>query len=263
MDTDKAYWDSIGRSGGVHHLERNVAEYKKAEHVRLLERWCSQMTPASVLKTDAYEEAFGCDSFMDWLESKAGSVYLMDVSSAILSRAKKNVNSAALLNASVSALPFKEPVFDLVVSNSTLDHLQREDLPSALAELSRVTDRGGTLVLTLDNAHNPLYHLGYILSNLLGLGGYRQARCYSAGEVTSMLADAGFVVDDVRSIVHLPTPFNLLARVASNINASIADVPIRFLIRLFSTLGLGGRNIHTGWFLAFKCTKNQSSPVRL
>jgi hypothetical protein len=113
------------------------------------------------------------------------------------------------------------------------------------------------LILTLDNGHNPLYRLGYWASNTLGLSPYHQERCYSKGEVIPMLEEAGFDVEEVGSIVHLPTPFNLIAKVSSPLNRVFRGIPVRACIAFFSVFGLGGRNIHTGWFLTFKCVKIQ------
>ena len=59
--------------------------------------------------------------------------------------------------ADVRSLPFADGTFDVVVSNSTLDHFRsRKELIASMRELNRVTRPGGELVLTLDNRANPV-----------------------------------------------------------------------------------------------------------
>jgi SAM-dependent methyltransferase len=241
-------WDDVGRRTHAI-LNPGVASYKRLQHELLLGEWLGGRRFGAALKTDSFEEAFGGDSFMPWLSSRA-AVAAIDVSGVICRRARSNRPEAAYAAASVDALPFSDGCFDLVVSNSTLDHLPADRVPEALGEIARVMRGGGLLAITLDNAHNPLYKLGYAASNLFGLSPYHQERCYSKDDVMPMLAEAGFQVEEVRSIVHLPTPFNLVARALSP-PGSLLTAAIRF----FDKFGRGGRNIRTGWFLAFKCVK--------
>src|SRR5262249_61400915 len=54
--------------------------------------------------------------------------------------------------ADVPSLPFRANAFDVIVSNSTLDHFpDARHIDDTLAELYRVLKPGGTLVVTLDN----------------------------------------------------------------------------------------------------------------
>lgn len=256
QESGRTYWDSVAKSIGGHHLEPNVAEYKRLEHVRLLSRWLGGANrQALALKTDAYEEFHGTDSFLGWLTGACGRVWVVDVSKEVLNGATRRGYGAFFLNASVTSLPTRGSSLDLIVSNSTLDHLSAQDMRLALGEFSRSLRRGGILVLTLDNAHNPLYRLGYIAGKFMGLQKYHQERCYRKDEVIPWLEGLGFAVEETASIVHLPTPFNLMARMFSPLNRLLFGLPVRSGIALFSSLGLGGRNIYTGWFLAFKCVK--------
>lgn len=256
VKADDTRSEPFGKSAEGHHLESNVAEYKKREHIKLLERWCGEIiNKSTVLKTDAYEEAFRIDSFMDWLVGKSKFVSCIDISKDIIMRAKVGVPASTLVNASTSRIPFNESTFDIVVSNSTLDHLHSEEVVTSLEELSRIIRKGGLLVLTLDNAHNRPYRLGYFINRKVGRLPYHQERCYFKGEIIPLLTEAGFDVEEIRSIVHLPTPFNLIARIFSPLNKLLHDLPVKAGIAFFSIFGFGGRNIYTGWFLAMKCVK--------
>ena len=60
------------------------------------------------------------------------------------------------MNADVRCLPFVDGVFDLVVSNSTLDHFETSrEIERAVAEIHRVLAPRGLFILTLDNPANP------------------------------------------------------------------------------------------------------------
>lgn len=248
VSLDGKSWDKVSDSISSHHLEKNVALYKRSEHVKLLRKWFPPRV-SRVLKTDLFEEAFGMDYFMDFLKD-VGRPVGVDISSKTVKKAVGRHGFPAT-SCCVVHLPFRDSCFDAIVSNSTLDHLFLKDVKQSLKEFSRVLSPGGVLVLTLDNAHNPLYRLGYILSKRLGAGGYHQEKCYGIRESKALLREAGFKVDEVSSIVHLPTPFNFLARKLSFYG--IFDFPIRCFIKAYSSLGFGGRNKYTGWFLAFKC----------
>ena len=70
---------------------------------------------------------------------------------------------AVYLAADARFLPFGDGVFDLVVSDSTLDHFHtKAEIHVALGELARVLRPGGVLIVALDNPHNmtdPLWRL--------------------------------------------------------------------------------------------------------
>jgi len=256
MAYDPGYWDDVGETHVRHHLHEDVADYKRREHIDLLKRYCgSLLSASSVLKTDLFEDAFGPDHFYDWLKDNSRMVVGMDISKRICSSALDRNNGGSFVNSSVVDPAFKDGCFNIIVSNSTLDHVKQSELNHALNEFSRMLVKGGLLVLTLDNAHNPLYRIGYAIVKKTNLFGYNQEKCFFKSEVIPLLEDAGFDVVETGSIVHLPTPFNLFARIFSPLNRILLRLPVLMGIRLFSLVGLNGRNIYTGWFLSFKCIK--------
>jgi ubiquinone/menaquinone biosynthesis C-methylase UbiE len=100
--------------------------------------------------------------------------------------------------ADVRRLPFADASFDVVVSNSTLDHFAAADIATSLAEPRRVLRPDGHLLLTLDNAANPLIGL----RNALPFAVWRRLRIvpYYVGatlgpcELRRALAAAGFEI---------------------------------------------------------------------
>ncbi len=59
--------------------------------------------------------------------------------------------------ADACALPFSNKSFDLVFEKDTLHHLERPE--RALAEIRRVTRKGGRIVLIEANRYNPVFYL--------------------------------------------------------------------------------------------------------
>jgi len=104
----------------------------------------------------------GRGAFAKHLVGAGADVVAADFSPAAVGLARQLVgDSCETLVADVQAIPFPDESFDLVVSLETLEHVT--DPALGLAELVRVTRRGGRLIVTTPN---------YL--SLLGL--YRVAR---------------------------------------------------------------------------------------
>jgi SAM-dependent methyltransferase len=119
--------------------------------------------------------------------------------------------------ADTRALPFDDGAFDVVLSNSTLDHFESlADMRAALAELRRVLEPGGRLVLTLDNGANPLVLLRNALPEALlsrlRLVPYPIGVTCGPRHLRGVLREAGFEVEASRGVMHCP---RVLARAAS------------------------------------------------
>jgi SAM-dependent methyltransferase len=84
-------------------------------------------------------------------------------------------------------LPFDAASFDLVLSDSVLEHLDRPE--AALAELARVTTGGGVLVLATPNRWRPD---GWDLYRVLARPPYRQVSFTPRG-LRRLVDSAGFV----------------------------------------------------------------------
>jgi ubiquinone/menaquinone biosynthesis C-methylase UbiE len=86
-----------------------------------------------------------------------------DISERILQTARETVAregaTAEFVRANLEALPFADEAFDRVLSVQVIEHLL--DPPAGIAELARVLQRGGTLVLSTDNSRN---HVSRVLN---------------------------------------------------------------------------------------------------
>lgn len=107
------------------------------------------------------------------------------------------------------ALPFSSKSFDIVLSNSTLDHMETvDDIGTALGEIHRVLRPGGRLLLTLDNLCNPVIALRSILPHrlLTGLGlvpYYVGATC-GPRRLRSLVNKAGLEPKAMGAMMHCP-----------------------------------------------------------
>lgn len=257
---DANYWDSISDNMQGYHLEQNISIYKRDEHIKIIKKWSGGLKGKRVLKTDLFEEAFGEDSFLPWLLSQGAVVTGMDISSKIAYKAYSRVNQSNAyfkncVGSDIRQCAFKDNVFDVIVSNSTLDNLALNTVPLSLAELRRILKPSGILILTLDNACNPFYALGYFFAKIWRMQAYYQDRCYSLRESQFVACQAGFKVLETTAIVHIPTPFNKLALWCKARGSRLMERLIRRLIVLFSFQEHFNSRYRTGWFLALKLAK--------
>jgi ubiquinone/menaquinone biosynthesis C-methylase UbiE len=174
-------------------------------HTRLLERW---LPPKGrwALKTDLFDEAAGA-GLAGPLAQRAEHVVGIDISMVVArAAAERDVGVTAVL-CDVRRLAFADRSFDIVVSNSTLDHFtHRSDIALALAELHRVTQTGGVAVVTLDNPRHPLVALRSVLPGRLlrrlGLQPYFVGATMSLPKLVSTLEALGWEVTHTTTLMH-------------------------------------------------------------
>lgn len=179
-------------------------------HTDLLQRWLPPTPTGRALKTDLFDEAAG-EGLCELLARRADQVVGTDVSLAVARAATSAVDrptrrvDATLCD--VRRLAFADGSFDIVVSNSTLDHFAlRSDITVALAEIHRVTRPGGVLVVTLDNPRHPLVAARTLLParllRALGLQPYYVGATMSLPRLVATLESLGWVVDDTTTMMH-------------------------------------------------------------
>ncbi|MEO8349717.1 MAG: methyltransferase domain-containing protein [Acidobacteriota bacterium] len=174
---------------------------------RLLDRWLPERC-GRLLKTDLFDEAVG-RGLIARLERSAETVVAIDASLRVLEAAVARNPQLVAHHADVRALPFVSSSFNVVVSNSTLDHFDSlDDVAAGLRELIRVLEPGGTLIVTLDNLRHPLVALRNALpfSVLLRLGlvPYFVGETVGPTRLRRLLAEGGAHVIDETAIMHVP-----------------------------------------------------------
>lgn len=156
------------------------------------------------------EAGCGTGLILSRLDQVAADAVGVDVSSGMLRRAHER--GLRVVQASITALPFKDESFDAVCSFKVLAHVPRIEL--ALRELARVTRPGGHLILEVYNR----WSLRYVARRLAGprrIGNAHNeadvpTRWDSPREALARLPDSVELVD-VRG-VRVITPFAAVHR---------------------------------------------------
>jgi SAM-dependent methyltransferase len=201
-------WEGVGADWAARNPQRTWREHSDAVNRRLLERWWVHPASGRVLKTDAFDEAFG-EGLAPWLAGESTRVVLIDVSLPTLVAARARAARATVVCGDARELPFKSTAFDATVSLSTLDHFATiRELERGIEELARVLRPGAAAVVTLDNPYNPAVALRNRLPSRwlrrIGLVPYPVGATLSREELVLKIEDSGFEIREVCAILHGP-----------------------------------------------------------
>jgi SAM-dependent methyltransferase len=164
--------------------------------------------PARVLKTDLFDEASGT-GLLPALSSESGATFGVDHAATTAAIGRTRHPGIHAVVADVRTLPFASGAFDLVISNSTLDHFESAaDIDRSLREIARVLGPGGRLILTLDNPVNPVVairnRLPFAWLNRLRLVPYYVGATLGSADGRRLLDSAGFRVVTAGAALHCP-----------------------------------------------------------
>jgi SAM-dependent methyltransferase len=251
-------WNSLAkRNTNKTHIDPLIGRYKSDEFLCLVKRWLPNLHQKTILKTDLREEAFGTDEVLFSLPQQECRMFGIDIAPRVVQAA--SLNPAArehfYIAGDVRNLPFADNTFDIVLSNSTLDHFdQKNDFLRALNELQRVMKKDGRLLLTLNNKHNLNFRCMAACETLLKTKSYPVC-FFSLRDIQKACSSAGLEIVQHDAIVHIISPFNSLLLVCRRIfpiriSTFIARACIAFA-RFLGHCPLTKR--FTGWFLAVSC----------
>jgi SAM-dependent methyltransferase len=234
--------------------------HSDAVNSALLAKWLPAEPGRKLLKTDLFDEAMGAGLF-PLLSGHAALVAGLDVAQSVISAALSNHPRLLAVAADVRDLPFAGETFDVVVSNSTLDHFESlDEIRVALRGLHRVLCRGGHLVLTLDNLANPIVAarsvLPFPMLRRLRLVDYPAGATCGPWRLRRMLRETGFDVLDTTTLLHCPRALAMM--IARRLQrAGTAEQRARFLSGLQRWEGLAKlpTRFFTGYYIGINARK--------
>jgi SAM-dependent methyltransferase len=209
------------------------------------------------LKTDAFEEIRGSE-VASALAERFQRIVIADIAySPLRFGARRAETPAKWVQTPVQSLPFADGSFDAVASFSTLDHFQtHEEIGASLHELARLTRRGGQLLITLDNAANPVVALRNLLPHKLlastGIAPYEYGKTLTPSAFRAALTRAGWNITKMHGAVHVP---RALAVAASAHCSAQHRNQLRACLRPFEALSKVPTNLLTGYFTLAVCER--------
>ena len=263
---DLEYWDSVGSTWWKLDDQTLWRHHSDAVNLALLERWLPKVRVQSLMKTDVFDEAFGAGLY-PMLAPKADRIVHMDISISTLERARMRYPELQAIKADVRCLPYANGAFDIVVSNSTLDHFtSRDQIVTSLRELNRALAPNGRLLLTMDNLANPAVWLRNALPftwlNRLGVLPYYVGATCGPRRLKRYLKQAGFDIIETTAILHCPRV--VAVALARYLNRRLnKETQRRFLgfISAFERLERWPTRYLTGYFVAVLAAKRRSHSV--
>jgi SAM-dependent methyltransferase len=222
------------------YLHPLVAQQKHDVHLAWVRRWRPRHAAGPLLKTDLFEDAYGSDTLLPALLDDATVVIGCDRLPGVVRRARGRFPAATFraLAADCGALPLAPASVTTVLSLSTLDHgASPADFSAALAEIARVLEPGGLLLITLDNPGNPLY---WVLRAISRLGWTPFPLGYTPGRfvLDRQLEAVGFEVLGRDVLIHNPRVLSTALFIGlQRLLGRRADPLVAWLLAGFAQLG--------------------------
>lgn len=261
------YWDHVAGHWALAQPHRLWRAYSDRLNSELCERWLPPGAVPRALKTDLFDEATTGVGLCAMLATKARSVVGIDVS-RLTTRAARDRQPLRAICADVRSLPFADGSFDIVLSNSTLDHFDSlDDVARALAEIRRVLRVGGCLLLTLDNLANPALALRsalpWRLLARLGIVPYSFGATCGPRRLRRMVSGAGLDVIEAGTMMHCPRVFAVaLAGLLDRFSAEGARAVFLRNLLYWEHLGRSPTRYQTGYFLTIKAVRGRGAGAR-
>jgi len=262
-NNDTRRWDLTAEQnqGGAFFMDPLMAEQYREVHLSLCRAWAPEVKHSLVLKTDVFGEATCPSRAFSWGIGKVERLVSLDISSALVQAAlsnarKRGVSGASYTVGDVRVLPFADNAFDLVVSDSTLDHFDEvDDIARSLRELARVLRPGGVLIITMDNPTNltdPLFRTWIALKK----SPFFIGKTLTARRLKQTMREAGFEVTATTAILHNPRYFTKAGiRLLRRLRLPCHENMIRHLLRACDSLERSPARLLTAQFIAARGVK--------
>lgn len=254
------YWDEVARSWQEATPRTFWRAYNDAINTSIFAQWLQADGVKHLLKTDLFDESLG-DGLHRLLATRAKFVFGIDLSLLTVRVAKLRHYGLKVTGADVRHLPFADGVFDVIVSNSTLDHFESSDeIISSFQELYRVLRVGGHLLLTLDNLTNPVISirnlLPFSLLKRLNIVPYYIGSTFGPKNLCHYLKQTGFEVLEVKAVMHFPRILTmLLAQMLERLVSQRIQKGVLHFLMSFEHMSLLPTRFLTGHYIAVRTIK--------
>ncbi|MCK9355976.1 MAG: methyltransferase domain-containing protein [Dehalococcoidia bacterium] len=261
-DADSLRWElTAKRYRHGRFMDPLLAEQFRRVHRDLVRRWSPESHRGRVLKTDVFAEATCPPRAFSWDLCPAERLVSVEISTSLTTTAHENAvalghGAAGYVAGDARVLPFANDAFDLIVSDSTLDHFGTTgEILTSLKEMARVLRPGGTLVITLDNPANLLEPL-FRLWLRAGHAPYFIGRTLSHRKLGRALRECGLDVTDATAILHQPRYFAKAGlRLLRRTGGRRHDRLIRWSLATTERLERWPTRFQTGLFVAVRAVK--------
>lgn len=202
------YWDQIANQlVGHFYFNSQLSHYKAECILKLFYGIVHETRGCRVLKTDLWEEAFGESKIFCQKEFGNSFNFGLDISYQVSHNALENKDLAhhcLVINSDIQHSPFRDNLFDIIISTSTLDHFQcKIAFLAGMEELYRILKPGGKLFLILDNPYFVFRWLT-ILKYKLGVIPIYIGKTYSWRKSRRIAQPIGFAWKNHHYAMHIP-----------------------------------------------------------
>lgn len=260
------YWDQIYQETTISPRLNIWRAYMQELYLELVTKWINNFEQSPCLKTDLFEEAITEHNLLSFFPN--GSVGLdcsLSITKAAYKRLKQTQKEVFIINADLRNIPLSSKSIKHIFSGSSLDHFQhKHELDASLKELARILSLDGTLVLTLDNPHNPVIwlrnKLPFKLLNKLGLVPYYVGATLTRQELCKSLENLDLEIKEITAISHVPRVLAIfLVSLLEKLGVKSLDTQLRKIFLYFEKLNSLPTRYFTGYYLAIKVIKPRSN----
>ncbi len=119
-------------------------------------RFVAQYKPKTVLKTDADNEANDRPAIVPNIQTNHECHFtIIEYVQKVIDSALRKYPDLNIVQGDIRDLPFPDKAFDMIVDNSTIDHIPPKDLSKTLDEYSRILDDAGLMHIVIWCAIDP------------------------------------------------------------------------------------------------------------
>ncbi|MBN1152138.1 MAG: methyltransferase domain-containing protein [Dehalococcoidia bacterium] len=264
MNSDALKWQRTAEQySGGRYMDPALAQHIRTTNLELVRHWVPPLENPRILKTDAFADATCPARAFSWFLHADGQLVCYDIAPGICAKGRSNARmfgrpDTTYVTSDARFLPFADDSFDLIVSDSTLDHFHtREEIVVALREHARVLKPGGTMIVTLDNPHNatePLFRFWLRHHR----APYYIGETLTRSKLVQALEDTGLDVTDTTALLHYPRLITKsFLRFLRWTRSSKSDVIAVRLLDGVNTLERLPSRYLTGLFIAARAIKPQ------